>query len=129
MDAMMKCLEHGHKVDLMLDQMGTMHESVNTIAAYVPKIEVALERLANVQDILHGYADIHKELFRLQRSTTETLNVLAVKVSTNEGRLSILEESRKGVLSIVSPVATWAIVALLGALALLSVTHGIGMGK
>jgi hypothetical protein len=128
MDQANRCIEHGSKVDSLLEQMDNIHDSVKNIAAYVPKIEVALERLANVQDVMKGYSEVHKELFKIHRSTVEDLNMLKMRVTTNEGRLAVLEDNKSGALAVLKPVIAGALLAALGYICL-SVLHTLGMGS
>ena len=123
-----KCGEHGYKVDAMLAQMEDIHSSVSSIASYVPKIEVALERLANVQDVMKGYSEVHKELFNIHRSTVEDLNLLKHRVTVNEGRLVVLEDNKAGALSVLKPVIAGALLAAFGYICL-SVLHSLGLAS
>ena len=124
-----KCVEHGAKVDALMDQIESMHGAVRDIAQYVPKIEVALERLANVQDVLKSYADVNKEQFQILRSQSEEIHLLQMKVTANEGRLIVLEQSRNGIMGVANNVLTWGVVAALAGVAVLMATHGVGLGK
>ena len=87
-----------------------------------------------MQESLKLSAETNKEIFTILRQLTEDLSRIKseeisgikIKMQEMDGRLKVLEESRRGVLQIVSPVWTAVIVAGLGAILALVVTHGIG---
>jgi len=124
-----KCLEHGIKINSMAAQIEAVHESVNTIALYVPRIEVALERLANVQDSIRSVTDDNKQLGTLIRSQTREIDELKLENSKISGRTKVLEDSRRGALGvvsgIVSPVVTTCIIAAMMLLLIFAVSHSI----
>lgn len=138
------CQLHSQKLDTYsnkLDDYGgkldMLSGDVKDITKCMSQIEVLLERSLTTQKALENDSAIHKEIFTALRNLTEDLTriksdeILALKVRMEgiSGRLTALEESRKGMLGIVSPVITWAVIGLLTGLTVLFVTHGIGGTK
>lgn len=112
------CREHAEKID-------QLHDDVKDIAGYVPKIEIALERLLCVQDTLKSYADVHKEIFRTMRKITDELTALKLDDKDHQSRIKSLEEMRRSTTSFLTPIGSAIILALLGAVAALVVSHGV----
>ncbi len=116
------------------EKLNELRSDVKGIAIYIPKIEAVLERSLAMQESLKLSAETNKEIFTILRQLTEDLSRIKseeisgikIKMQEMDGRLKVLEESRRGVLQIVSPVWTAVIVAGLGAILALVVTHGIG---
>lgn len=121
-----KCVEHSVKMDGLLEQVEEMHDSIREISSYVPKIEIALERLVDVRGTLQSFADVHKEIFRTLRELNTKLGDIDKQAIAMEVRLRALEESRRGVTGILSPVITWGIIAGISVLAALAVLNGVG---
>ncbi len=124
------CQRHAEK----LDELKT---AVEKIADYIPKIETAIERSLDVKEAMKHSAEINRETFGILRNLTEDLarvkseelTAIKLKHSDLEGRVKALEESRKGIMGVVSPVITWALVGILTGLTILFVSHGVGGQK
>jgi hypothetical protein len=116
------------------EKLNELRSDVKGIATYIPKIEAVLERSLAMQESLKSATETNKEIFTILRHLTEDLSriksdeIAGLKIKAQEmnGRLKALEESRRGVLQIVSPVWTAVIIGSLGAILALVVTHGIG---
>lgn len=112
------CRQHAEKLD-------ELHSDVKSIAAYVPKIEIALERLTDMRAVVASYSEVNKDQYRLHREAHEHISGLKLNVTGLESRIGVLEESRKGILSIIGPVWTAVIIGILLVIVVFMVSHGV----
>lgn len=107
------------------DRLDSLHDDVKEIGQYIPKIEVALEKLLNVQDQLKGYASIHQDIFNTLRDNSRELALIKVEITSQGNRLSVLEDARKGMYKVVNPIISGVVLFVLAAILMLIVMHNI----
>lgn len=124
------CREHSN-------QLTELKCDVKEVKAVLPDIKILLERSVHLQEQMREASDTNKEIFTSLRNLTEDLTriksdeITGLKIKTQgiDGRLKVLEESRKGILQIISPVWTGVILGGLTAILTLVIMHGIGGAK
>lgn len=111
------------KCRLHTDKLDDLHEDLKSVVAYIPKIELALSKMIDIQDDMRHHASIHKDLYEHLRRSTQELADMRVQYTALEGRVALLEDSRKGALSMLTPIVSWLLIGALSVLAGLAVAR------